>query len=359
MRLLLFNLVTDLEDPVLGFTTGWISALAKQVQFVHVITMRAGRVVVPDNVRVYSIGKEQGHSEPRRALAFYRYVFQILRTAPIDVCFSHMSPIFTALAAPLLKAKRVPIITWYTHRHVTTTLKVAHRLSDRMVASAETSYPYKHDKLVIVGHGIDTQLFSPNGVETACPPIILSVGRLSPIKDLMTLIGAIYLLRDRGHDVHCALVGEAPERDRTYAHAIRQRIQELGLEGIVHLVGPVSNDQVVNWYRRCVAHVNGSPPDHSLDKAGLEAMACSKPSLSSTLGFKETFGRWADWLLFRHHDPEDLAGKIESLLGLDSTQRQAMGAELRQRVLENHSLEGLSRRLVDLFEELCQRSRFG
>ena len=102
MRLLLFNLATDVDDPVLGFTTRWIWALAKHVQFIYVITMRAGRVVVPDNVRVYSIGKEQGYSEPRRAVAFYRRLLYVLRSESIDVCFSHMSPIFTALAAPVM-----------------------------------------------------------------------------------------------------------------------------------------------------------------------------------------------------------------------------------------------------------------
>lgn len=34
MRLLLFNLATDADDPILGFATGWIGALAKRlIQF--------------------------------------------------------------------------------------------------------------------------------------------------------------------------------------------------------------------------------------------------------------------------------------------------------------------------------------
>ena len=66
MRLLLFNLVTDLDNPTQGFNTGWIRALARRVEFIHVITMRAGHVEVPGNVRVYSVGKEKGYSEPRR-----------------------------------------------------------------------------------------------------------------------------------------------------------------------------------------------------------------------------------------------------------------------------------------------------
>ena len=44
---------------------GWMSARCEQVD---VVTMSAGRVVAPPNVRVFSVGKEKGYSEPRRAL---------------------------------------------------------------------------------------------------------------------------------------------------------------------------------------------------------------------------------------------------------------------------------------------------
>jgi hypothetical protein len=119
MRLLLFNLATDADDPILGFTTRWIQALAKQVEFTHVITMRAGKIEVPENVRVYSVGKEKGYSEPRRVVEFYRHLFHILREDRIDACFSHMIPIFTVLAAPVLKVKKIPIVTWYAHPSLT------------------------------------------------------------------------------------------------------------------------------------------------------------------------------------------------------------------------------------------------
>src|SRR5437016_13858174 len=119
MRLLLFNLATDSEDPVLGFTTHWIRAIAKQVKFIRVITMRAGRVEVPENVRVYSVGKEKGYSEPRRLIEFYKILARILREERVDVCFSHMIPIFSVLASPMLRVKRIPIVTWYAHANLT------------------------------------------------------------------------------------------------------------------------------------------------------------------------------------------------------------------------------------------------
>ena len=120
-------------SPRIGF-----SALAQRVEFIHVITMRTGRVEVPDNVRVYSVGKEKGYSEPRRAVEFYRTLLHVLRSDKIDVCFSHMMPIFSVLAGPVLQAKRVPIITWYAHPSLTRILKLAHYFSTRMVTSVAT-----------------------------------------------------------------------------------------------------------------------------------------------------------------------------------------------------------------------------
>ena len=90
--------------------------------------------------------------------------------------------------------------------------------------------------------------------------------------------------------------------------------QALNLEGSVQFIGAVSNDQVVQWYRRSFVHVNCSPPDHSLDKAVLEAMACGKPSLSSTIRvYKRRWGNGPIGCLFQQGDPEDLARKIEWL----------------------------------------------
>jgi glycosyltransferase involved in cell wall biosynthesis len=352
MRLLLFNLATDVDDPILGFTTRWIHALARRVEGIHVITMQTGRVEVPENVRVYSVGKEKGYSEPHRAALFYRHLLRIPREERIDVCFSHMMPVFTILAAPVLKRKGIPIITWYAHRQVTWILKLAHHLSDRMVSIDESSYRYRHDKFEPLGHGIDTSLLSPGNTHQDNPPLLLSVGRLSPIKDPITLIEAVHRLRQRGHAIRCILVGEAPVRDRAYAGRVRQRVRELGLEDAVQLVGAVSNDQVVHWYRRCFAHVNCSPADHALDKAGLEAMACARLSLSSTLGFQQTMGPWADCLLFQYGDASDLAEKLSMLLALPRRKVEQIGLDLCQRTLQMHDLQSLAEKLVKVFAQV-------
>jgi glycosyltransferase involved in cell wall biosynthesis len=356
MRLLLFNLATDINDPVVGFATGWIRALAKQMDLIHVVTMRAGKIDVPDNVRVYSVGKEKGFSKPRRALEFYRFLFHILREERIDACFSHMMPVFTILAAPLLKCMRIPIVTWYAHPSLTWTLKIAHRVSDRMVSSIVTSYPYQKDKLVVIGHGIDTDIFSSDGrVSSERAPMILCVGRLSPVKDHSTLLNAACLLRQRLSEPFRVVIvgGPGSPRDENYVQLIHEQVRDLELDGIVSFESPAPMASLRFWYRRCAAHVNLTPTGF-VDKVALEAMACARPCLVANEGFKETLGDVAERLLFRHGDAEHLAEKLAAILELCERDRDQMGQYLHQRTIQMHSLNHLTFGLMDVLREVSQ-----
>jgi glycosyltransferase involved in cell wall biosynthesis len=354
MRLLLFNLVMDADDPVLGFATRWVQALANHVERVHVLTMRAERVAVPGNVRVHSVGKERGYSEGRRAFEFYRCLLGILRRDRIDVCFSHMIPIFTVLAAPVLGWKRIPILTWYAHPSRSWQLRLAHRVSDRVVTSVRTAYPYKDDKLTVIGQGIDVGAFCPAGrVLPDDPPVILCAGRLSPVKDHPTLLRAAALLRDRMERPFRVVIvgGPTGPRDEGYMQSLRRLVSELRLEDIVRFEGPVTMGGLPSWYRRATVHVNMTPTGFG-DKVALEAMACGTPTLVANVGFKETLGQWAEMLVFPYGDEAALAEKLEKLVRLPVAERNAMGLSLRERVVAMHSLDGLAQRLVDVFREL-------
>ena len=357
MRILLFNLATDADDPILGFATRWIGALAKRVEFIHVITMRAGRFDVPGNVRVESVGKEKGYSEARRLVEFYRLLLRALREDHIDACFSHMITLFTVLAAPVLKSKGIPIVTWYAHPSITPILKAAHFLSDRMIASVPTAYPYKRDKLIAIGQGIDTELFSPNG--TTAPgfhPMILCAGRLSPVKDHPTLLKAARLLRQTiGENFRIAIVGgPAAPRDQSYVRMLREQVKDLSLSDIVHFESAVPMDKLPVCYQRCAVYVNLTPTGFG-DKVAWEAMSCGKVCIAANDGFRETFGRYADRLLFRHGDAESLAGRLRWALSLTDIEKQDTGQYLREQVMKQHSLEGLATKLVELFARLLEQ----
>jgi len=358
MRLLLFNLATDVDDPVLGFTTGWIRAIARHVEFVHVITMRVGHLEIPDNVRVYSVGKERGYSEPRRAIEFYRHLLRVLQNDKIDLCFSHMMPLFTVMAGPLLKARRIPVVTWFAHPKLTWTLQVAHHLSDQMLASVASAYPYKRDKFAAIGQGIDTELFSPrNRKVEEQPPIILCVGRLSPVKDHPTLLKATRLLKQRYKSPFRVVIigGPTAPCDESYVRSLREQVHELGLNDMVEFAGPVNMKILPSWYRRSTVVVNMTGTG-SGDKVVWEAMACGRLSVVANEGFKQTLGEYADRLFFSYDNSEELAERLAWVLSLSPDNRDSMGAYLRGRVVSMHGLERLATTIVELFESITART---
>ncbi|MEA3213638.1 MAG: hypothetical protein QOE70_6695 [Chthoniobacter sp.] len=352
-RLLLFNLVTDAQHPILGFTTAWIRELAARVECVHVITMQAGEIAVPDNVRVHSVGKELGYSEPRRAFEFYRHLFRILRAERIDGCFSHMMQVFSVLAGPVLRAARIPLVTWYAHPSLPLSVKLAHFLSNRMVTSLPGAYPYRQDKLVVIGQGIDTRLFTAAEKGTASDATILCVGRLSRVKNHPTLLRAAALLQRRFRVV--ILGATSGLDDEAYARELRGLVTELGLGATVVFEKPVPFTELPAHYQRCAVHVNLTPAGFG-DKVAWEAMSCGRPCLVANEDLRETLGSHANELLFRDGDASDLAAKLEALLAKTSGERDELGAFLRGQVERLHALPRLADRLL---EELarCRASR--
>jgi glycosyltransferase involved in cell wall biosynthesis len=349
-RLLLFNLVTDADHPILGFTTQWIRELAARVHSIDVITMQAGRVDVPDNVHVHSAGREHGYSEPRRIARFYRLLFRILREKPVAGCFSHMMPEFSLLAGPVLRARRIPLVTWYAHPRLHWRVKLAHLFSNQMVASLPNAYPYRKDKFTVIGQGIDTTLFSPNGRHPE-PDRILCVGRISPAKNHETLLRAVARLqRPSRLTILGAATGNTDERQ---IEKLRQLTDDLGIGSRVTFAPPVPPPQLPAWYRSCAVHVNLTPAGFG-DKVAWEAMACGRPCVVANSDFGETLGDYRDELLFEVNDPIDLATKLDRLLASSETERATIGRYLRAQVQSQHSLPRLADRVI---EQLSRFSR--
>ncbi len=348
MNLLLFNLATDADDPILGFTTQWINRLAACYDRIDVITMRAGRLAVAPNVRVYSVGKERGYGEARRAIEFYRLLVARLRERRYAACFAHMMPLFAVMGAPLLRG--VPITLWYTHRQAHRTLQLATAVSRRIVTAAPDSFPLQTVKLRVVGHGIDTEFFAPDEYagagltpDAAQTSLIVHVARLMPIKHQATLIRAMPDVPE----ARAVFVGDVPPQvDPAYRHELEALASELGVSGRVTFAGHQSPEQVRDWLRSAAVAVNLSPPG-LFDKAALESMAVGVPTLVASAAFDDVIAD-ARFRLAAPDDHADLASRLRDLLALPDADRRALGLAQRERVVAAHSLDGLIARLVSV-----------
>ena len=72
-------------------------------------------------------------------------------------------------------------------------------------------------------------------------PTIVAIGRLIDKKGFADLIRACGLLKKRGRDFHCEIVGDGPLENE-----LRAQIAELDLRSCVRLVGPKTQTQIVH-----------------------------------------------------------------------------------------------------------------
>lgn len=349
MNLLIFNLKTDADDSILGFTTDWINALAAKCDRVFVITMMTGRIAVADNVRVFSVGKEKGYSEPRRLLEFYRLLWQVLRTARIDACFAHMMPLFSVLGWPLLRSKRIPIVLWYAHSHVSLLLRVATKLVDRIVASSKSGFGIETTKFRSIGQGIDVNRFVPvHRARADNCLVLLTVGRISPVKRLEIVIEALALLPAAiKENVELRFIGDPlGSKAADYMNTLQRRVSDLGLTHIVNFQAALPFHQVVESYQDADVFINSSDTD-SIDKTVLEAMSCGMPVITSNAAFPLVLGdELAKTWCVPKNNPKIMSDRISQLFCASLGERSALGQKLRQIVVRDHSLTALGVRLI-------------
>jgi glycosyltransferase involved in cell wall biosynthesis len=348
LNLLLFNLATDDEDPILGFTTAWIQAFARECESVDVITMAAGKSRLPDNVRVFSVGKEKGYSETRRGLEFYRILLRLLGSRRYDASFAHMIPWFAILAAPALRVRRIRSFLWYAHGAAPWTLRVAEKLVDTILSPTRASFPLASPKLRVVGHGIDTERFKPAKVDRAQGPAfrIGCVGRLSPSKGVMDVLEAVhFVVHAHGRSgVRLRLVGPILSGNSAYASQLAEAVEQADLKHVVEFAGPRPHGEIVSEYQQMELLVSASRTG-SADKVVLEAMACAVPVLTSNPAFASVLAPWPECLT-KEGDAPEMGRRILQFMGMPPDERQGLGRALRSCVVAEHSLDRLARKLT-------------
>lgn len=258
MKLLIVTQVVDEADSILGFFHRWIEEFAKHFEKVTVICLKKGEYHFPANVGVLTLGKESGASRSKYLWRFYKYIWR--ERGNYDMVFVHMNQEYVLLGGFLWRLWGKPIYLWYTHKMVSIKLYLATILSNRVFTASEESFRLDTPKLRIVGHGIDTDFFSPNP-SVVRSDHVLSVGRLMKSKRHDLIIRAAAF---SGKELR--IIGDGPERKNLedLAYAIGAR---------VHFMGGLNQTQVRDEYQKAAFFIHTSETG-SLDKVTLEALAC-------------------------------------------------------------------------------------
>lgn len=314
MRLLIITQKVDMHDAVLGFFHRWLLEFARHAESIIVICLEEGVHALPKNVRVVSLGKEKRHSRPQHLFRFYTYLFQYRHE--YDAVFVHMNPIYVVLGGLAWRLMGKKIVLWYTHRHVDAKVRIATFFAHAIVTATKESFRIETSKRHVVGHGIDVEKFVLPQRTFSDLPKILTVGRITPIKNGETLIRAAAIMRQHwGRSFSVVFIGDAvTSGDRLYERSLKEEVANAGVGDLVRFVGSIPNNEMPQQYGDADIIVNMTPTG-GLDKTVIEGMASGALVLSSNTAFKPFFGQYADMLIPAYGNAEDLAGKIIEVYG--------------------------------------------
>jgi glycosyltransferase involved in cell wall biosynthesis len=176
------------------------------------------------------------------------------------------------------------------------------------------------ERLPCLGFPIDRNVFTPGApardlrrsLGLGDGRVLLFVGRLAPNKRPLLLVEVLPLLADLTPDVHVVIVGDASDLYQAEAQRCLQRARQLGLTDRVHIAGPRTPGELLDFYR--VADVLVVPSLwESFCIPVVEAMACGLPVVAArSTALPETVA--SAGLTFTPDDPADLARQLRRVL---------------------------------------------
>ena len=354
MKILILTQKVDKNDDLLGFFHGWLKEFSEHFETVSVIGLGVGEYDLPDNVKVFSLGKEENNfqfsifnfQKLKYLINFYKLIWKLRND--YDSVFVHMNPEYVVLGGVFWRLWGKKIALWYTHKNIDFKLRVAEKITNIIFSASKESFRLKSKKLKVMGHGIDINRFLPNNDYFKKDGFfeIITVGRVSPTKNQLLIIEASKILVNKGvKNFICKIIGVPnTEVDKKYHKELKEYVEKNNLENFVKFIGSISHDKIIPYYQKSDIFINLSDTG-SVDKVVLEAMSCGVCVFTSNEAFKTILPN--KFLLEKKS--EILANKLESFVGLSNAHRETMVKDLRELVVKNNALPNLIKKIKESF----------
>lgn len=279
--------------------------------------------------------------------------------------FSHVR------AAPAARLAGVPVVVHTKHGAEWPFLLGSRALAGRLYRMADvvvavsadvrdgllSTYRFPSERIRLVLNGIDTDRFCPLSVDLEHErrrvlglngaPLLGAVSRLSPEKGIVTLLGALRIVRDRLPGTRLVVAGDGPDRRRCEEEArtlgVADEVAFLGSRSDVDAIYPVLDIYVQPSYAE------------GMSLTILEACSCGLPVVATAVGGNpEIIEDGKTGRLVAPRDPEALAAAIlEHWENVESA--RAMGCAARERIVGHFSLDRMVRGYVALYREIYER----
>jgi len=200
-------------------------------------------------------------------------------------------------------------------------------------------FGWSAEQIVYIPNYIVSQDFIPN---YGAKNYLLYIGRLSGEKGIGTLIQAFKTVKEE--NVELLIVGDGPERESLVEIAkADNRIQFTGYLSGEKLAEVTQNAKAVvvpsEWYENAPISI-------------LEAFAYGKPVIGARIGgIPEMIDEGKNGLLYESGNVDELAEKINELLGSSNEYLVDLGKAARKKVEENYNPEMHFEKLINVYQK--------
>lgn len=215
------------------------------------------------------------------------------------------------------------------------------------------TYPdIPEDKVLVQRLGVEAINTAPEDDErpTDSPLILLSVGRLHPVKDHAFLLRACAELRKRGASFFCLIAGDGPER-----RSLERLAYELQLESNVLFLGHIAHERLDAYYSIADLVVLTSRSE-GIPLVLMEAMTRGRIVLAPAItGIPELVLGGQTGFLYRPGDLNGFAERVQTI-SQERSDLSAVRRRARRHVLEYFNRERNLAEFADLFTKLVTDS---
>jgi glycosyltransferase involved in cell wall biosynthesis len=221
-------------------------------------------------------------------------------------------------------------------------------VSDYSANFLKERFPAEAAKIHRIYNGVELSCFHPTNFGGGIPSII-SIGRLIEKKGFADLISACGLLKARGRDFVCEIIGEGPLEAE-----LKSQIARENLGSRVKLTGSQTQEQIklrlaqaTIFVLPCRREKEGGMDN--LPTVIMEAMAAGLPVISTPLaGVPEMVVHDVTGELAPEKDPKAICAAMERLIS-DPIRARRMGDRGREIAREKFSIEISARQLQKIF----------
>jgi D-inositol-3-phosphate glycosyltransferase len=222
-------------------------------------------------------------------------------------------------------------------------------------------YDLPASRVRVLPCGVDLRTFAPAGaakraaaragLDLGREPVLLSVGRLDPIKGVDLVLASLAQMRTPATLV---LVGGDPSGDPELER-LRTRAEELGVADRLRLPGAAPQDDLPRYYHAADALVVASRYE-SFGLVAVEALACGTPVVAANVGGLPSIVRDGEnGVLVAPRTAEAFAAALDALLA-DMPRLERLRAAARPSV-ERFDWRRLGAQIRQLYQELADEPR--